>query len=304
MMVTACSDRSTETDIDTSSEALSRDDTPADGTSPAEIAIRESAEDATAEISAGDSPMTDTDTIAEEITVDLPNLPEGATPLVLIRIPAGSFIMGSSEEEPYHEPNESPQHRVTITRDFYLGKYEITQAQWKCLMEENPSTDTGDNLPVNRVSWEEAQEFIKRLNALHQTDKFRMPTEAEWEYAARAGTQSPNYISEEFDEEALLDHAWFRNNSEGELHPVGQLQPNPWGLYDIFGNVWEWTQDWYAPEYPDQEQIDPTGPEQGEEKVYRGASWMARVDYMRAADRGKFTPDQKRNTGGFALRSL
>ncbi len=235
-----------------------------------------------------------------EILVPLPNLAEGAVPIILVEIPAGKFQMGSPPTEEFHEENESPVHTVTLTNDYYIGKYEVTQAQWLALMEENPSTQKGDNLPVNRVSWHEAQAYIQKLNEQQDEIRFRLPTEAEWEYACRAGTTTATYIGENITEEQMEEYAWFRNNSEANLHPVGQLKPNPWGLYDMHGNVWEWCSDWYGT-YPEQDVTDPKGPETGKEKVFRGASWMGEYKFMRSADRGKFPPERKQHTGGFRL---
>ncbi len=235
-----------------------------------------------------------------EVVIELPNLPNDAVPLVMVRIPSGEFMMGSPEDEWGREPNEGPQHKVIISHDFYLGKYEVTQAQWLALMDENPSTQIGANLPVNRVSWYDVQEYLERLNNLVEEGLFHLPTEAEREYAARAGTDMTTYFGDRPTIEETMEHAWFRRNSEGEIHPVGQKKPNPWGLYDMYGNVWEWTADWYGP-YFHQAQTDPAGPKLGTEKVFRGASWMARHEYLRAADRGKFTPGNRRNTGGFRI---
>ena len=237
---------------------------------------------------------------AKEWVIELPNLPEGAKKLVLVRIPAGTFSMGSPDTELGRDPDESPVHKVTITHDFYLGRYEVTQAQWAALMPENPSTSRGMDLPVNRVSWEDCQGFLQRLNQVFKDSRFRLPTEAEREYACRAGTSTATYFGDNPSPEDLEKHAWFRENSEGELHPVGQKLANPWGLYDLYGNVWEWCQDWYGP-YPDEAQTNPTGPDTGKEKVFRGASWMAKPQYLRSADRGKFPPDAQQNTGGFRI---
>jgi formylglycine-generating enzyme required for sulfatase activity len=232
-----------------------------------------------------------------EVIVPIPNLPPDVIPLTLVRIPSGSFMMGSPENEWGREANEGPRHQVVISKWFYLGKYEVTQAQWQAIMGDNPSTEIDPNFPVNRVSWFDAQKFFDRIEALIQDGNFRFPTEAEWEYAARAGNTTPNFIGDDVDAEELMQYAWFRNNSEGMLNRVGQKKPNPWGLHDMMGNVWEWVQDWYGP-YFGQPQVDPVGPEIGQEKVFRGGSWMARTEWMRAADRGKFSPDNRRNTGG------
>ncbi|MFB3785718.1 MAG: formylglycine-generating enzyme family protein [bacterium] len=236
----------------------------------------------------------------KEWVAEIPNLLPGAKPLILARIPAGSFKMGSLETEAGRDPDESPVHEVILSHDFYLGRYEVTQAQWAALMTENPSSTRGADLPVNRVSWEDCQEYLKRLNQTLQDTRFRLPTEAEREYACRAGTVTATYFGENPSAEDLEKHAWFRENSEGELHPVGLKQPNPWGLYDLYGNVWEWCQDWYGP-YPDPSQTNPSGPDAGQEKVFRGASWMAKPQYLRSADRGKFPPDARQNTGGFRV---
>lgn len=238
----------------------------------------------------------------KEWIVQLPGLKEGEKPLIMLRIPAGTFQMGSPESEEGHEENESPVHSVTISRDFYLGKYEITQAQWMAVMQENPSTEYGPNLPVNRVNWYDCQDFLRRLNEIVNDGKFRLPTEAEREYACRAGTEEMTYFGGDPTDELIEEHAWMRTNSEGELHEVGLLKPNPWGLHDMLGNVWEWCEDWYAP-YQAQAQVDPQGALLGTEKVFRGASWMARPEWIRCADRGKFTPDNRRNTGGFRAAS-
>ncbi len=244
----------------------------------------------------------------KEITLAIPNLPEEATPMVLVRIPAGCFVMGSDENEKYHEENEAPPHKVEITHPFYIGKYEVTQAQWEAIMGNNPSTQININLPVNRVNWYDCQEYLEKLNKLEFTKKnefwkrgsFRLPTEAEHEYACRAGIQTSTYFGEDPSLEAIMEHAWIRDNSNAALNPVGSLNPNPWGLYDMLGNVWEWCYDWYGL-YSDEKQIDPTGPENGEEKVFRGPSWMGRREYVRCADRGRFPPDYRRNTGGFRV---
>jgi formylglycine-generating enzyme required for sulfatase activity len=237
----------------------------------------------------------------ESFTVYLPTIQTGKKELEMIKVPAGSFQMGSPANEAGREENEGPVRTVTISTDFYMGKYEITQAQWLALMDENPSTEVGGNLPVNKVSWDDCQEFIQRLNLYSNQTEFRLPTEAEMEYAMRGGTSGVSFLGDQHNRETMMDYAWFRDNSEGYMQEVGKLKPNPYGLYDVFGNVWEWCYDWYAPQYPSVNETDPTGPKTGDEKVFRGVSWMGKFDYMRSADRGKFTPDNQRNTGGFRL---
>jgi formylglycine-generating enzyme required for sulfatase activity len=235
-----------------------------------------------------------------EKVVQLPGLSKNSVPLVLVKIPAGTFLMGSSEQEAGHEFNEAPPHKVTITKDFYIGKYEVTQAQWKSLVETNPSVFPGDELPVNKVSWMDCQKFIYKLRAHTKDNGFRLPTEAEFEYACRAGTTTSTFFGDNPSEDIMKEYVWFRANSEYEIHPVGMLKPNPWGLHDIMGNVWEWCSDWYF-FYPDSEQTDPQGPGFGQEKVIRGASWSGRTEWIRSADRGKFPPKDAYHTGGFRI---
>ncbi|WP_394697693.1 formylglycine-generating enzyme family protein [uncultured Methanomethylovorans sp.] len=154
-----------------------------------------------------------------------------------VLIPSGEFEMGSDDLDPY----ETPVHEVTIENAYYLGKYEVTQEQWVEIMGANPSKFEGDNNPVEYVSWDDVQEFVKKLNAKEGTDKYRLPSEAEWEYACRAGTITKYSFG---DDESILGHyAWYYDNSGYETHPVGQKRPNPWGLYDMHGNVAEWVQD-------------------------------------------------------------
>ena len=177
----------------------------------------------------------------------------------LVKIPAGTFTMGSPANEKDRSDDEK-QHQVTISKDFYLGKYEVTQAQWTAVMGNNPSNFKGENLPVETVSWEDAQEFIKKLNAKGE-GIYRLPTEAEWEYAARGGTTGAYYGN-------VNDIGWFTDNSGGKTHPVGQKQANGFGLYDTSGNVWEWCSDWYG-EYPSGSLTDPTGATSGSIRVNR-----------------------------------
>jgi len=164
-----------------------------------------------------------------------------------VLIPAGDFDMGSPSNEKDRYIDEGPVHQVKISNSFYLGKYEITQKQWRDVMGTSPSYFKGDDLPVERVSWKDVQEFIKRLNGKDGGNKYRLPTEAEWEYAARAGTTTRYSFGN--DESELGDYAWYEDNSGDNTHNVGQKKPNPWGLYDMHGNVWEWTQDRYHDSY-------------------------------------------------------
>lgn len=213
-----------------------------------------------------------------------------------VRIPAGTFLMGSPEGEEGRHADEKP-HTVTLTKPFELMTTPVTQAMWEFVMGGNPSHFKGPDLPVERVSWNDVQEFIGKFNGMLGVTSFRLPTEAEWEYACRAGTTSARYGS-------LEDVAWYTGNSGSGTHPVGQKQPNAWGLYDMLGNVWEWCQDWYG-SYPDGDTIDPKGPSSGSYRVYRGGSWSLVAWNVRAAYRPYFGPGFRGINLGFRLaRSL
>jgi formylglycine-generating enzyme required for sulfatase activity len=215
-----------------------------------------------------------------------------------IRIPAGSFTMG---EDTNFEDAPHP-HRVTLSQSFYLGKYPVTQAEWEAVMGNNPSYFKGRRNPVENVWWNDVQTFIQRLNAKEGTDKYRLPTEAEWEYAARAGTKSAYSFGN--DAGQLGQYAWYEDNSGRQTHPVGQKQPNPWGLYDMHGNVHEWVKDWYDESYYRRSpSTDPAGPSSGVYRVLRGGSWNDSDWFLQSAIRRCSTPD---NWGdGFRLaRSL
>ena len=179
-------------------------------------------------------------------------------------IAPGEFMMGCSKDDKDCKSDESPRHRVQITRSFEIGKYEVTQAQWVAVMKSNPSSNKGDSLPVETVSKLEAQDFIAKLNALKDGYIYRLPTEAEWEYAARAGKDSP-YSG------PLAQVAWYAGNSDDETHPVGLKSPNAWGLYDTQGNVREWVSDLYtANYYSNSPTVDPTGPDINTQGANRG----------------------------------
>jgi formylglycine-generating enzyme required for sulfatase activity len=196
----------------------------------------------------------------------------GGVVMELVLVPAGRFRMGSPAKEKDRREDET-QHRVSITRPFYIGKYEVTQEVWEKVMGSNPSFFKGAKNPVERVSWGNCQEFLKKLNALgKERDQFRLPTEAQWEYACRAGTRT-RFSSGDADA-GLADYAWSDANSGNTTHPVGAKQPNAWGLYDMHGNVWEWCSDWYDEDwYAKSPKDDPTGPATGSVRVVRGGSW-------------------------------
>jgi formylglycine-generating enzyme required for sulfatase activity len=188
-----------------------------------------------------------------------------------VLIPAGTFTMGTMGTEK-SASYKKPAHQVTITKPFYMGVYEVTQAQWKAVMVDNPSARQGDDLPVVQVSWEDCQAFLIQLNdMLGGAFTFRLPTEAEWEYACRAGTKTVYSFGD--DQAALGEYAWYIANSEGRMHPVGQKKPNPWGLYDMHGNVSELCSDWYGG-YLAPPATDPTGPTTGISRVHRGGSYL------------------------------
>ena len=213
-------------------------------------------------------------------------------------IPQGKFLMGSPKNEKGRLDDET-QHKVEITHAFYLGKYPVTQEQWGAVMESNPSYFQGSKNPVEQVSWEDCQIFIAKLNKKMGTvATCRLPTEAEWEYACRAG--STTRFSSGDDENDLGNYLWWGESSGKMTHPVGKKQPNPWGLYDVHGNVWQWCQDWYGP-YSQAEQIDPQGPAQGFNRVYRGSNWSDRVSRCRSASRSGYGPGERYGGLGFRL---
>ena len=208
-------------------------------------------------------------------------------------IPAGEFRMGSNSPEA--EDWERPVTRVRISRGFWLGRYEVTQDQWQGVMGINPSESSRcERCPVEQVSWDDAQEFIGRLNAQDGGNRYRLPTEAEWEYAARAGTQGERDL-------ANLDAvAWRDANSNYGPHPVGQKAPNAWGLHDMLGNVSEWVQDWYG-DYPGGSVTDPAGPGSGTKRVYRGGDWSFSAMRSRASHRNVGRPGRRSSDLGLRL---
>jgi formylglycine-generating enzyme required for sulfatase activity len=218
---------------------------------------------------------------AKEMTVDL----GGGTTMKFVRIQPGEFLMGSPAGEAGRFDNETP-HKVKITKAFMLGTTLVTQAQWNLVMG-NPAK--GDEAPVDAVLWDEAVQFCQKLG---QKDgkHYRLPTEAEWEYACRAGTTT-TFNSGDSDA-TLGEVAWFGANSEGHKHPVAGKKPNAWGLYDMHGDLWEWCGDWYG-DYPPGDAVDPAGAAQGAQRVLRGGSWEDAPRFLRAAFRQKFNPGQR-----------
>lgn len=226
-------------------------------------------------------------------------LPDGAS-FDMIFVEGGSFRMGSEDQEGYDD--EKPIHEVELS-GFYIGKFPVTQALWKAVMKDNPSFFTGDSRPVESVSWEGAQEFIQKLNGL--TGKsYRLPTEAEWEYAARGGRQSKGYKFAGGNK--LKEVGWYWEDTHFETKAVGLKYPNELGLYDMSGNVWEWCQDWFDENYYEEchkqgTVENPKGPAEGSTRVLRGGSWSNVPQGCRCAYRLTYAPRYRLSFAGFRL---
>lgn len=179
--------------------------------------------------------------------------------LEMVWIPPGSFQMGSPDDEEGRKEDEGPVHKVTISKGFWMGKYEVTQEQYQQVAGTKPSKYKSERNPVEQVRWDDCLKFVEKLNAKAKGAEFRLPTEAEWEYACRAGTTTRYYTGN--NESGLAKAGWHDKNSKKQTHAVGQKEPNKWGLYDMYGNVWEWCSDRYG-EYPEEPQVDSQGPSQ------------------------------------------
>lgn len=217
-----------------------------------------------------------------------------------ILIPAGSFEMGCSSGDNDCESDERPQHKVNITKPFYMGTYEVTQGQWRLVMGNNPShfTKCGENCPVEQVSWDDIQEFIQKLNAKEGGTKYRLPTEAEWEYSARAGTKTKYYWGNTIDNSYL----YYEGSSGKGTAKVGQKKPNAFGLYDMCGNVWEWVEDIFDETYYSKSPANyPTGSELGTYRVSRGGSWFNDSRLNRVSYRNNHSSDYRFYNLGFRL---
>ena len=198
----------------------------------------------------------------------------------MIKVDGGTFTMGATSEQQNPDSDEKRTHQVTLS-SYYIGETEVTQALWKAVMGNNPSWSKGENLPVEKVSWKDCQKFIGKLNKLTKRS-FRLPTEAEWEYAARGGKRS-NHT--QYSGGSMIDDvAWYKGNSGSKTHSVKTKKPNELGLYDMSGNVLELCQDWYG-SYGSNAQTNPTGPSSGSYRVYRGGSWLRTVWYCRSSSR-------------------
>ena len=196
------------------------------------------------------------------------------------------------------DKNEKPVHRVTIN-EFFMGKTEVTQSLWKAVMGNNPSEFKGDNLPVEQVSWSDVQEFFKNLNSV-TGKKYRLPTEAEWEYAAGGGSDNRTKWAGTDQETAIDNYVWNVSNSEGQTHEVAIVKANSLGLYDMCGNVWEWCSDWYN-DYSPGEQFNPIGSTSGMVRVIRGGCWSNSAFYCRSVNRDSSFPDNNRSNLGFRI---
>jgi formylglycine-generating enzyme required for sulfatase activity len=211
---------------------------------------------------------------------------------------AGTFVMGAAQDQ-----GDDVRHAVTLTRRFYLGVHEVTNAQWRRVMGQVPSKWTDDDLPVEQVTWIEAVEFCEKLSALPEERMlgrvYRLPTEAEWEFACRAGTTARRSFGDDRSKD-LDKHAWCAENAGGRTHPVGQKLPNPFGFFDMYGNVWEWCSDWYG-DLAGGRVTDPEGPALGALRVYRGGSWGSNADRCQSSNRDGYDPTHRQSHLGFRV---
>jgi formylglycine-generating enzyme required for sulfatase activity len=228
-----------------------------------------------------------------------------------VTIPAGSFQMGSPSAESGRWENEK-QHLVTVS-SFELMTTEVTQGMWEEVMGTTVDemrrrseydfglAGVGEDLPIYYVSWNDCQEFMERLNAMDSSYTYRLPTEAEWEYAARAGTTTRYYWGDDPDEDQIGNHAWFTGNSDGSTHPVGSKMPNAWGLYDMSGNVWEWCEDVFASYYDNCPTDGSAYAGPGSNRVLRGGSWSDNASFCRSATRFYDGPGYRLGYMGFRV---
>ncbi len=242
----------------------------------------------------GSEPKQPPKPLPKELTVDLGK----GVKLELVLIPAGEFMMGSPDSDGTASSDERPPHLVRITKRFYLGKYLVTQEQWEAVMGINPSSVKGPKNPVEQVSWDDCQAFLTKLNDKlgPKGGKFVLPTEAQWEYACRAKSTTKYYFGDE--EKQLGQYAWYIDNAGSKTHPVGEKKPNDWGLYDMYGNVWEWCQDWYDAGY--YAKPAAAGPATGSLRVVRGGGWDGPAWNCRSASRVNSRPEAR--DGDLGLR--
>ena len=245
--------------------------------------------------------------IIHNILIPLPSTFKNSLGQTFKLIPAGTFTMGSPSSEPGRYSDEGPQHRVTLSQPFYIQTTEVTQAQWEDVMETNPSNFSGcPTCPVEQVSWNDIQEFLAKMNTRGE-GTYSLPTEAQWEYAYRAGSTTAFYngaITEPEGNDPNLDAiGWYDyTTSEKKTYSVAQKTPNAWGLYDMSGNVYEWCQDWYSSSYyHSSPSTDPAGPKSGSSRVIRGGGYYDITQYCRAAYRGYYSPGTRNLGIGFRL---
>jgi formylglycine-generating enzyme required for sulfatase activity len=223
----------------------------------------------------------------------------GKSRLILVGIPSGKFWMGTNQiiatQGNWTNDAERPVHQVTISRDFWMGQFPVTQRQWQEVMGDNPSycKDAGPEAPVEQVTWNRVQAFLAKVNVSQHRWKVRLPTEAEWEYAARAGTTGERYGP-------LDEIAWYKANGSGTTHPVGKKLPNAFGLYDMLGNVWQWCQDRFGA-YPAASVVDPQGPTEGERRATRGGCYYCDAIHERAARRNRDLTEHSWRSIGFRI---
>jgi formylglycine-generating enzyme required for sulfatase activity len=229
----------------------------------------------------------------QKLALEIVDIGKGVS-LELLIVPAGKFTMGSPISETGRTNNEL-EHEVTISKSFFLGKYEVTQAQWEAIMDDNPSSEGGAKLPVTDVSYEDCQKFIKKLNE-KTSGGFRLPTEAEWEYACRAGTKTSYAVGERFGK----DQANFLDSKIGKPVFVGSYKSNAFGFHDMHGNVDEWCNDWYGP-YAKEPILNPKGPPEGKYRVLRGGAFNFDASYQRSAIRNFIRPTDRDHNLGFRI---
>jgi len=242
-----------------------------------------------------------TESPPKEIAVDLGK----GVKLEMVLIPAGEFLMGSPDSDKDASAEEKPQHRVRITKPFYLGKHPVTQEQWEAIMASNPSNFKGPKNPLEEVSWDDCQQFLDKLNAKVGTrnKRFLLPTEAQWEYACRAGSSTKYCFGD--DESELGEYGWYMANASDRPQPVGQKKPNAFGIYDMHGNLGEWCQDWYsAGYYANSTTDDPSGPTTGTTCVNRGGGWDRPERYCRSAFRSYYVPEFRLDFVGFRVAQV
>jgi len=258
------------------------------------------------------TPLPDAATVKQNLTpaqLAVGDPIENTIGMVLVPIPAGDFLMGSPATEPGRRDREA-QHQVTLTKPFFLGVHEVTQGQWQAVMGTTPwkgknNVKEGDDYPATYVNWQDAVEFCRKLSDEEDLE-YRLPTEAEWEYACRAGTTTVYSFGDDASE--LGEYAWYKENAWGAgqeyAHTVAQKKPNPWGLYDMHGNLWEWCSDWWGDspsDSPSGSTTDPTGAVSGSSRVSRGGCWRFVAGFCRSANRGRYHPPSRIPNRGFRV---